>query len=790
MPKITPELKGTTATSVNRSGSTVAWTNPSLCLEFDSQSAYCSGGSGAKTQFLRVTGFTVNTNQLPSDSTISSILVRVYTSAIESSGVVSVWYDDSAQITVSGTPVGSNQASLANVSTTSTYREYLFTLSPGVVTAANALGGVVGFQVGYSVSTNVVAVPANWTVTIDDVGTRNYHLPFTGSGTISYGGGIESVPPSPTVDDLAGVVNGYSSDAFSGTATITATWTGGGTAPSYLDLYVTALVSGDTGGGSTNINGQINLGGSVSSTGASASVNIGKVIRIYPLGGTATKDIIYQIDVTRDWGPAEAGSLPHATALRSFSATVVQPSATRLSVDYIGLSYYYDSNTIPATPLPVGEDDSAYYEPPTTSAPTPLMDWIPRWMNPNYDETSTMRKLWYAGFPERIREMHDSIDDKFYPSFYGRTSQPRQVYVAKFTQSITLLPRVILVTDHPYASSGYVRISDTYENFLFDEIRPIAIRNNDFALHLRGLSQVYRTVVAASGILDLTAGLAADPPYADTVFVLVDAYNRKILIDSADSRYADSNINIGVSGTFKVYWQSQALHAKLMNGSAYILVDGREVPLTVSDIQNTWDEYALYVGRKRKYGETNVSVKRYCQQLSIPGTINNNIASNLGFGETTWWPSIASGTIDLTSLSATDLTVWDTPKKIFITENPAKDGLTYKLRYVPQGTVCVYIDGRHITPDHYQLSSNSLLPRGSIFVGVEPSQIVVKYQLDAYTTTKVGDSITTVQANTLGPKVPLILTSSKVKTLSVSKRVEDWRWNFFIPLLKGAAEFD
>lgn len=284
------------ASSQARTGGTVAWTNPANATAGDGSYATSGPLSGTdKTFTLR----TVLAQSVPALDAIKTLRVRV----LRSKSPVDGWaiVDDLAQLRLSGMAVGPNMASTSFVPDVDEWQTYEWLNVAGLgITIPDIIAGNITFDLGYRPEPNTASPynPANWTVT---GGTKGIYA-NTAGGT-------------QTVQDL----------------TITATWTGGGAAPSSVPLSIVstcdalfegigATYSFDTGLGQTESG---NLVQHVTKTKTQTATVVVPVI-----AGVATYTLHSSSSATCLAGPDMTISI-------TASASVVSPAASTVRVDSI-----------------------------------------------------------------------------------------------------------------------------------------------------------------------------------------------------------------------------------------------------------------------------------------------------------------------------------------------------------------------------------------------------------------------------------------------------------------------
>lgn len=191
----------------------VTWINLGNTTVLDG--AYASSGTlsgGQQTYLLNHSNF-IPDSVVDEDAAVPVIRVRVSAYASPDNGAAADIIDDTVQLTVAGTPVGDNIATQTPLTNTVTDRIYEFTNTTGI-TPEDINNGLVGVNLGYT-DTPVSSVfsSGNWTIAV------------------------------ARVDDTTG--SDSANACLQTEFTLTATYTGSGTAPSYVVVNVTGSCTAD-----------------------------------------------------------------------------------------------------------------------------------------------------------------------------------------------------------------------------------------------------------------------------------------------------------------------------------------------------------------------------------------------------------------------------------------------------------------------------------------------------------------------------------------------------------------
>ena len=203
------ESSAANSTSVTRSGATDAWTGLGNVKILDT--SYASAGTlalGDKTYTLKTTGILPERPILSTES-VTSITAKIATSLNPDADGVGDVIDDYVTLTNNGTAFGDNLATNSSVELQEFIRYYTFTNLTGI-TATDINNGLLGVDVGYTAkpTLNTTYNAGNWNVVVTSVDTTTN--------------------------------NGDKAQTKATVFTITTTWIGAGTAPTYVVLNVSS----------------------------------------------------------------------------------------------------------------------------------------------------------------------------------------------------------------------------------------------------------------------------------------------------------------------------------------------------------------------------------------------------------------------------------------------------------------------------------------------------------------------------------------------------------------------
>lgn len=305
------------AATINRTGWTDDFANPTNALTSDNTYATAAMGANDKTKLLQLTNM-VPSPAVPTGATIDSVRVRIEHSATGTSSAIPVIQDE-AYLLVSGSRVGSNVATLTRVPNTDTLQTYTYTPTlPAGVTVAALNAGDIGFEIGYRSA-----------------------IVETSAGNLSIG-----LPPQQT-DEAAPTVN------VTHTHVVTVTYTGGGPTPEYVILDLQGTV---TGGGKATGMEATDYEGSASVTGINGTTSAGLIeAPALDYGETVsvveTKRVLValtagvgMVEVEMSGSVTIANYEPGNVAYVSSHVTassVVAPSTTTLQIDAAEISVCY-----------------------------------------------------------------------------------------------------------------------------------------------------------------------------------------------------------------------------------------------------------------------------------------------------------------------------------------------------------------------------------------------------------------------------------------------------------------
>jgi len=421
----------------------------------------------------------------------------------------------------------------------------------------------------------------------------------------------------------------------------------------------------------------------------------------------------------------------------------------------------------------------------------PIVDWIPRWMNPWYDTTSDFRKLYYLGICQPLKEIERVITNDTYPDFWGSTGQARITYTAKYSTNLTHLP-----TDFLYNFVGVdppvLVPKDSYGSMMVELVSP-CYYFADGMLVLKNLSMSKTPlVITVSGYLDLSEPFSLHPPIPDTYYIVRNAYGDDLYIDPTDTRLYGSKIYLNLGGHYEVYYLAQDIHDNLVSGVDYISISSTEkLDLFVTYVPNVWDRYGEMLGVHRIYGENNIAYKERIRQLAFLKRPEQRISARMGQSTLASWDMATTYTFPVTGVGYVSVIDPLIPFQ-YIQESPVKIGTNFLLTFIPSGYVQLYYKGLSVQTDSYVVSGSLIMPNSINIQNADASSLVAYYKIVNYTTSSTGGYLNTL-VNNSPTKASLIIYSKSVTMSSTTKKIKNWYWDKETSVnntLKGLSSFN
>lgn len=419
------------------------------------------------------------------------------------------------------------------------------------------------------------------------------------------------------------------------------------------------------------------------------------------------------------------------------------------------------------------------------------MEWIPRWMSPYYDTTSTYRLIWESIFPVPAYQMKAGSFDYTLFSWYGGVSCPRQGYVAKYTSTKQNLPPIIL-TINDVGVEVSVKIADTIGTFLSEWSSPIAFWDGHL-VHFRNIEMHTVSIASSGGIVDLSSEQAIHPMIPDSpLIVLKNGEVDSSFIDATSILYNPSlkQLNVGVSGTFNISYLSTQLKSRILSGEDYITIGGLQVDIVAEDLPNIWDDCARLLGTWRRPDQDNLSLKVVCQHLAVAKTPAQRISAVLEQSWATIWSTGISNTLSLEGSGAVEVAVFGEQRRREVTESPTRDSGDLLLSQSPTRYVQLFHERKPVDPDLFTLTGSRIILDSSRILSGPDSRTIAHYVVDNYSETKSGSFVTQLQNKGFGLRSVLVLFSRNVQVEAVTKTDIDFRWNKQNGVRRGSATFD
>lgn len=419
-------------------------------------------------------------------------------------------------------------------------------------------------------------------------------------------------------------------------------------------------------------------------------------------------------------------------------------------------------------------------------------DWAPRWMEPYYDTTSILRKLYNLAIINPQESIKDIGNTYVTPKFYGTISSTRLIWRAKYNKTTNHIPAISIVISDANAVSGSIRLVETYGQFLYERFYPVAyydsVRTN--TLLLKNISLVRIGNVAGQGRIELGYIFDLYPILEDSLITLIDPWGDTYYYDQNDPRFDGRGIYVEKGGYFSVQYTSKTFVNQFIAGTAYITIDGERVFVTPVDARNTWDEYGDLLGITRSPRETNKSLKFRAQQLSFLEDPEARISAIFGQSKYVFWDTHISS-VNIATTGATSATFIDTPQYIYITEQPEKDGNYFRLSYVPDSYVQLFIGNKSVINTTYSVSGGWIVPLDSDTLdNLSPGTVTAQYITKQFSFTESGNFITDFSTENIRRDLVTVILGRNIKIEAIPKKINEWRWNKENGVISGEAIFD
>lgn len=411
------------------------------------------------------------------------------------------------------------------------------------------------------------------------------------------------------------------------------------------------------------------------------------------------------------------------------------------------------------------------------------IDWIPRWMDPNYDKDSTLRKLYFLGIVYWANEMERQLHDNLVPQFFGEIGGDRQAWIVQYHYPKNYIPHVVLVTN----SSSSLAFKDSVGSLLYEKKLPVYCRDDNY-LYFKNLDSVCVSVTSVTGILTYAA--LASSIVEDSQIIVENEWGDCFYFDQYDQRVnlASGTIDIGYEGTFRVWYKSLNSFNKLSNGQYYITIDDERYRISPYYFKNTWDEYAALKNITRRDTESNLHLKARCHYRSLSKRIEEKISASLGQCQIIMWNT--QDTLSLSGSGNQSFNFLDFNGSFYVEETPIKDGANFLLSYVPSGYVQLFLNGRKLETDTYSVSGSRIVPStlNTNLLNATEGALKVTYKHVIYDTSSRTTSSLEAIDEIKKPVVGII--SKKVRVSNTQKKIDIWRWNQELGKLTGLAGFD
>lgn len=419
------------------------------------------------------------------------------------------------------------------------------------------------------------------------------------------------------------------------------------------------------------------------------------------------------------------------------------------------------------------------------------MNWVPRWMEANYNTDSLLRNLYSLGIVYYNALLKETLKPEVSASFYGQVGNDRYLFLAKYSYPETYIPHITLHTSGA-VSGAVVERRDTLDSLLYEHIKPVYFKSEEL-IHFKNLDVLSFQASALSGTtLNVSSQLASYPKDADSPFILENSYGDIVVIDSASEKFkAASGLIITQlrDTSYTIHYRATSLASALVNETSFIKIDGAITPIKLHYIENVWDKLAKNYMLTRNKRESNTSLKSKIQHLTIAKKANQKIAAMLGYTVGLVW--YASGSAVSTS-GFNDWEIQDFSSKVFVKEFLTKDGSSFVFSFAPSGHVDIICNGIVLDSSSYTISGSYLHPNTNLFKDIDTEKVEA-----TYTNIKFRNT-TYPRSGGIYSEIPdrmlhrTILVKEEIVVKNVIKKIKDreWVWNGNLGLLTGAANFD
>jgi hypothetical protein len=408
-------------------------------------------------------------------------------------------------------------------------------------------------------------------------------------------------------------------------------------------------------------------------------------------------------------------------------------------------------------------------------------------MNAWYDKEDTYRRLMYDGCVYHTDVANYHFRNYTRPEFFGQEGESRQGYVAKYHFPLTYTPIISLVLSDSDLYSSDIKLADTRQTMLFEELQPCAWRGAQDALYLKNLTMVSFTISAASGYIDLSTAYASHTRITDSPLILINDWGDRQIIDPTSYRLNGSQLRVLIDGPYTVCYQSTELHQQLLSGAGYLLIDGEQVFVKQHQFENSWDEEVKYGGLRRWDTESNTALKTRYQHISLSTRQELMISSALGQTRAVIWNP--QDVWSFTGSGGIQIEVFGLKQYTYKNETLLKGDGCFYFTQMPSGFTQVFYNTLPVDSASYTITGNVLIPLTSRLQLANEGQLTAQYRVQNYTLSSSGIYIQSIGPAYHRPGLMYTLISRRVKIVNRPRRIKSWRWNKEYGTVRGQSAF-
>lgn len=339
------------ASSMARSGSTVAWTSPGNAIPPDGTFATAAMGVGAKTQALTITDFA--STGLTSGLVLTRLRLQVLARATSTGDAPVEVVDDLVQLTIDGAPVGGNSATLTALPSTAAVREYEMDPDALGITAAMIVANRIGAVVGYKATPETGYDTEDFSITYAAEGQGFEEDSNSPDNTIPWSLATPETAPDFQIQSIdSAEEGGFNHATQNGTVTVRVTRDAGTTTRVVVEIHSMAQGVGDeqpTNTGSAN-NGMGDastavytlLGDTYMGEKSEGTHKVWIDLADHSGDVYGERELTLSADGHHTYPPGGGMADPSATAEIEVTATVSEPDSATVGVDSVQLIACYE----------------------------------------------------------------------------------------------------------------------------------------------------------------------------------------------------------------------------------------------------------------------------------------------------------------------------------------------------------------------------------------------------------------------------------------------------------------